>query len=327
MNYGDLLLTGHHQDDQAETTFMQLIRGSGWKGLAAMPDFKQFGTKYHGRPLLQCSKMALQHYASLHRLHWINDGSNINTRWTRNFIRHEFLPILKQRWPSVTKTIARSANYSAEAQSVLEEFALEAINNIRGVKQLIRLSPAKQRLILRTWIHSLGYSLPNSNKIIAIQKNVLTAAADRMPSVCWKQVVVRRYRDDLYITTLFPKHDHTEMKRWQLTSPLILPGIGQLIAVKTDGEGLHADIQEVFIGFRQGGEALEVPGRGRHILKHLLQEWGVPPWLRDRIPLIFVDGKLIGLIWLTPIIFIADQYTAKENEIGYELSLQKATLT
>jgi tRNA(Ile)-lysidine synthase len=324
VNKGELLLTAHHEDDQAETLFVQLIRGAGLKGLAAMPILKQRRGFYHGRPLLAFSRKILEQYANTHQLCYIQDDSNENTKLTRNFLRHDILPLLKKRWPNVTSTIARSTRHAAEAQALLEEFAQENIEKMQGsrkntlsIEQLKKISSAKQRLILRTWIQSQGYILPNEKKIDSIQNNIFTANIDRMPAVTWQTVSVRRYRDDLYILPLQSKHDKTIQYKWDLQTPLLLPSVGLLNAIKTTGKGLCANITDISIRFRQGGEVIYLPERGQCTVKNLFQEWGIAPWLRDRIPFVYYNEELIGLIGY----IFNNQYLAKENEIGYEFSL------
>lgn len=310
---GDILLTAHHQDDQAETVLLQLLRGAGTKGLAGMPMMKPFAQGFHGRPLLSFPRLLLERYAKEKQLHWIEDESNRNVKLTRNFIRHDILPLLEIRWPSVTRTISRSALHCAEAGMLLEEFALEQLKNIKGthahtlsVVKLLSLRVEQQRLMIRTWIHQLGFSLPSTKKLETIQQNVLTAAPDRMPCVQWQETEVRRYRDDLYIMKGLdaPIIEHTY--DWDSAKPLLLQDIGLLQTNVSGGEG----IKQVIVRTRLGGEMLDLPHRGSHALKNLFQEWGVPPWQRSRIPLVFVAEKLIGVVgyylaegyaWLEPL--------------------------
>lgn len=321
----DILLTAHHQDDQAETVLIQLLRGAGLKGLAAMPAIKPFARGFHGRPLLASSRSLLQQYASEQQLQWVDDESNQQIRFTRNFIRHEILSRLKIRWETVANTISRSALHCSEAQSLLEEFAQEICQSIQGsrehtlsVKKLLQLDPKKQKLTLRTWIQLRGYPLPDANKLQAVLSHVLSAATDRMPSVHWRGVEIRRYRDDLYLLTSLPYHDSQRVIEWNLNQSTLELAIGTLHAIKAQAQGIRATIQTISIRFRQGGEKAALSGRGRHTLKNLWQEWGVPPWLRDRVPLVFSDEKLIGAVGY----FIDEAYTAKEGEMGWVLKIE-----
>lgn len=319
LNAGDILLTAHQQDDQAETLLLQLVRGAGVKGLASMPVIKPFAHGFHGRPLLAFSRAELQRYAEAEQLQWIEDESNANTQFTRNFIRADIMPLLKSRWPSVTETLARSAAHCAEAQTLLQELAQESEATLQGsqagtlsVAKLLALRPDKQKLMLRAWLQNLGYPLPDTKKIAAIQRDVLTAAWDRLPCVRWQGAEVRRYRDDLFVMSCLPATPQTTPVEWDVTKPLALPGIGTLQSSPVCGQGLRADIKNVVVMFRQGGESVELPGRGRHTLKNLFQEWNVLPWMRARIPLVFVDEQLVSAVGY----FVNADFAAKKDEMG-----------
>lgn len=273
---GEILLTAHHQDDQAETLLLQLMRGAGPKGLAAMPELKSFAKGWHLRPLLGFSREQLKAYAKAAQITWIEDESNANEKLSRNFIRQQVMPLLKSHWPAAQAAMSRSAQHCAESQALLEEYALSDYQKIKGsrpatlsVKGLLSLDAEKQRLMLRIWISERGYALPNSKKLASIQQTVLTAAPDRMPRVAWGSVEVRRYRDDLYIRCC--------------EEPL--------------GGGAEATMGDDYtMRFRQGGERLYIPKRGNLSLKNLFQEWGVPPWERDKVPLIYKDDELVGVV-------------------------------
>lgn len=323
---GDVLLTAHHQDDQAETVLLQLLRGAGLKGLAGMPSIKSFAQGFHCRPLLPYSRSDLAHYAAENQLKWIEDESNADLKFTRNFIRHKILAQLKKRFPSASATLARSAAYCAESQNLLETFAKElcvisqgTLDNTLSVTKLIQLTSEKQRLVLRQWILSLGFPLPDSKKIKTIQLTVLTSSWDSLPCVHWGGVELRRYRDDLYLLPALREHDHQQTYEWDLVKPLPLAGVGELQATQVIGGGLRADLSPISIRFRQGGEIVDVPNRGRHTLKNLFQEWNILPWERSRIPLLFAKDQFIGVVGY----FIAKDFVAKPGDKGHEISLRK----
>ena len=318
---GDVLLTAHHQDDQAETLLLQLLRGAGPKGLAAMPTSKKFSHGFHGRPLLSFSREALREYALSHQLKWIEDESNGAIALTRNFIRKSLITQLKTRWPSVEATLARSAAHCAEAQALLEDYVLEDWKKSRGsrdntlsVQALLQLQPARQRLVLRTWIEKSGYGLPNTKKINAILNDVLTAGWDRSPLVCWKGVALRRHRDDLFLISSLTEFDQTQSFSWDFTQPLVLSGIGSLQASLTTGVGLSQQLKQVTVQFRRGGEVIRLAKRGHRTLKNLFHECDVLPWLRDRIPLLFDGDVLVGVVGHG----VHADYCAGE-EIGWEV--------
>lgn len=271
MQTNDVLLTGHHQDDQAETVLLQLMRGAGPKGLSAMPVIKPFASGFHGRPLLAFSRAELLAYARERQLVWIEDESNEDCSLARNYLRREVMPVLKQQWPSVDAVLARTAAHCAEAQGLLEEAANERLQTALGsrpntlsVNKLFGFSDAWQRLIIRVWIEQQGYTLPDTNKIHSIQKSVLSAARDRNPCVAWRGAEVRRYLDDLFI---------------------IDPAEAVAASVKV-AAGFT-------VRFRVPGETVEIGARGRVSLKNLFQEWKVPVWERATLPLVFAGNKLV----------------------------------
>ncbi len=309
----DILLTAHQQDDQAETLLVQLFRGAGPKGLSAMPVLKTFAAGFHARPLLSASRLELKHYAEEQHLTWINDESNEDKSFTRNFLRHAVLPVLKQRWPTVTKTLARVAENCADAEAFIAGVALEDLALCRGesgltlsIKKLRLLNHARQRQVLRVWFVERGFTVPSSVKLHHIQHDFLESQSDKLPLMRWDQVELRRYRDELYIMLALSPYDTTQVFVWDLTQPLSIPHLGELRATVTEGVGLSLDIQHVTVRFRQGGERCYFPDRRCHrLLKHLMQEWAIPPWERDRIPLFFVRDTLIA---------VADFFQAKDYQ-------------
>lgn len=321
---GDVLLTAHHQDDQAETFLLQLMRGAGLKGLAAMPMIKPFANGYHGRPLLTHARSYLAEYAKQHSLRHIHDESNADTALSRNFLRHHVMPLLKQRWPAASSTIARSAAHCAEAQTLLAVFAQSEWQVVQGsqpgtlsVTKLLQQDDTRQRLLLRHWIQTSGYALPDAKKLRSIQRDVLQAAWDRQPCVTWGGTAVRRHRDDLFLLPLIQPAEAAPSFAWDLSSPLSLPD-GQILQAEQSRHGqLHAAIQQVEVRFRQGGEVVYVAGRGRRKLKQLFQEWGVPTWRRDRIPLLYLNEKLIAVLGY----FIDASVLAPAEESGWHITM------
>ncbi|MCK4608348.1 MAG: tRNA lysidine(34) synthetase TilS [Gammaproteobacteria bacterium] len=264
----ECLVTAHHADDQTETLLLQLLRGSGVKGLAAMPAEKDFMASLLLRPLLEFSRAELYEYAKVNKLNWIEDESNENIGVERNFIRHKLLPVLKERYPAVLKTTARSASHSAAASEMLTDLAAQDFLVARGsvdktlsIKKLLQLSSARQDNLLRYWLDKLGFPTPNSIKLAHIKSDVLQCRSDANPIVSWKNVAVRRFRDDIY-------------------------------AIDT----LAVTQKNLNLNFRKPGERCKIKGRkGRHALKKIFQELGIPPWQRDTTPLHYQDGELVAV--------------------------------
>lgn len=322
----DVLLTAHHQDDQAETLLLQLVRGAGPKGLAAMPALKSFGYGYQGRPLLDFPRSVLQEYAEDQHLIWVDDESNQNLSYSRNFIRHEVLSKLKSRWPAVTSSLSRSAAHCAENQMLVEEFSHDLCAQAQGsrentlsVTRLLLFSPEKQRLILRTWMHQLKFPIPDTRKIETIQRDVLTASWDCSPLVQWGGAALRRHRDDLHLTPVLEEPDSQQIFAWNVEQALMLPHVGYLRTRCVQGHGLNASVKNVSVRYRQGGEIIDLPSRGRHTLKNLFQEWNILPWERNSIPLIFVDDKLVAVAGH----FLNETVAAKQDEAGREIVFER----
>ncbi|HSP01681.1 MAG TPA: tRNA lysidine(34) synthetase TilS, partial [Thioalkalivibrio sp.] len=158
MKEGDGLLTAHHRRDQAETLLLQLLRGAGSAGLAAMPRWQPLGSGWHGRPLLDVSREAIEDYARERDLHWIEDNSNLDARFDRNLLRQQVMPLLRARWQGVDETLARAAAHQAEGLGLLGDLARQDLEQIRGelpgtlsVSELTGLRPARIRNVLRFW--------------------------------------------------------------------------------------------------------------------------------------------------------------------------------
>ncbi len=322
MQVEDVLLTAHQQDDQAETVLLQLLRGAGVKGLAAMPQCARFANGWHARPLLSVTRDTIYEYAEQQKLTWIEDNSNKNTELTRNFLRHEIMPRLKIRWPTVSKMLARSAGHCAEADALLAENSWHdwlkcagSLVNTLSVEKLLQYPIAKQRLILRTWFQQFNHPLPNTKKLETICQQMLTAEQDKQPLVSWQTTEIRRHGDDLYLLKSLVEHDATQIFQWNLqhSSQLSLGNLGQLTAQITPGYGLRMDIKNITIRFRVGGESYHLGKRGKQCLKNLFQEWQIPPWERNRIPLIFVEDCLAMIMGY----YIDEAYSARDDESGY----------
>jgi len=303
----ECLLTAHTQTDQAETMLLQLLRGAGPKGLASMPTQKSFYQGEHVRPLLLHSREELQVYAEQHQLQWIEDDSNTDERFDRNFLRHQIFPRLKQRWSGVEKSMSRVAAHSAEAVELLEQQAdvhLRAMwdGNSKQLylSALLNLNDAQQRNVLRRWLHRMKIVLPNSKKLIEIQEQINHAKKDANLCVRWGCVSIRRYREHVYLVHDIKPHDANTIIPWDGKSELLLPAdIGKLDAtvLKQFQIDINSLTLPLTVRFRRGGEVLQLPQRAHtHDLKKCLQEWGVPPWQRDRLPLIYHGDDLICVV-------------------------------
>jgi len=324
---GDCFLTAHHQEDQAETLLLQLLRGSGVHGLSAMPERTPFGPGWHVRPLLSCPRADLIGYARAQGLQWLDDPSNADTSHDRNYLRHKIMPRLRQRWPAAAEVMTRAARWQAEAATLLDEMAALDLETTRGprpeclsVPALCALSPARCAQVLRLWIKSLGLAAPYAAHLEQVRHDLLHARRDSRARVRWPGAEVRRHRDLLYAGQHDSDNGDDEETLvdcvWDPSMPLQLPW-GRLSAHKAKGVGLaarHVQQHGLRIRRRRGGEVCRPAWRThRQSLKKLLQETGVPPWQRERLPLIYCGDELAAVADL----WVCHPWQAAADEAGW----------
>ncbi|MGI9248897.1 MAG: tRNA lysidine(34) synthetase TilS [Woeseiaceae bacterium] len=308
LEYGDWLLSAHHREDQAETLLLNLVRGSGPAGIAGIGAIRRFGPGWLARPLLETDRAALLEYAESEALHWVDDPSNADRRFDRNFLRHEVLPRLKSRWPDISARLQRSAQHSGEAAQLLANLAEIDLEFLGGraerlpIDGLLSLSTARQRNLLRHALRRLGLSTPTAMQLSRIQSEVIPARADAQPLVTWPGASVRRYRNGLYLMPekLLESTESIDVSRDEVP---LGAGLGVLQFVHGEPRGLSEALfdREVRVCFRKGGEEFQPEGQiHTRKLKKLLQQEGVVPWMRDRLPLVYAGDKLIavGDLWL-----------------------------
>ncbi|MBX9756459.1 MAG: tRNA lysidine(34) synthetase TilS [Pseudomonadaceae bacterium] len=297
----EVLLTAQHRDDQAETLLFRLLRGAGARGLAAMPSSRPLGAGHLVRPLLAVSRVELENYARANGLDWVEDPSNCDERFSRNYLRRQVLPLLTQRWPQALASMARSAAHLREAQALLDELAqadLAAIDEAAPfawlplpslpMAPLLTLSAARQRNLLRHWLAPLT-PLPDSDHW-AGWTSLVNAAVDAAPVWRLARGELRRADGRLWwlsgpwLQSLQPI-DLPLMAAKQLS----LPGNGHVYLLGQAPEGA------LQVRYREGGDVLRLAGRGRRDLKRLLNEAGVPAFLRCRLPLLYRGEELLAV--------------------------------
>lgn len=328
LTHHECLLTAHTQDDQAETVLLQLLRGAGPKGLAAMPQRQSLGSGFLHRPLLNFSRSRLQQYADEFGLSWVEDNSNDDLRFDRNFLRHSILPALRERWPSASQNLARSAQHCAAAADILSAVARQDLGEQACAKTLPlavlnRLPLDRQRNALREWLHQLGCRLPNTGQLERIERDLLQGRVDAQPQVSWGCWTLRRYRQELMVIANDagkPSENLPPATPWDLSTALKLPGaLGVLTATqeRCGGLSLSIDTSRLSVGFRQGGERCRLAGKTHSVaLKKLFQEWRIPPWRRGQIPLLFEGDELVAVIGYG----VCANYAASPQDIGWQIS-------
>ena len=302
---GETCLTAHHRDDQAETFLLQALRGAGPAGLAAMPPLRRLGRGWLARPLLELPRAALRAHLEAHGLGWAEDPANRDRRLLRARLRHEAMPALEAARPGAAATLARAAAHCAEAAALLEALAgidLAAVgagSRTLPVAGLARLEPARARNALRHWIRRAGLPVPGSAQLEAALRMTVASRGDAAPVFRWPGGELRRHAGALHLLPPLPE-PRLAPRRWDLAAPLALPELGgELRAEPARGPGLLDPARVaggVEVRLRRGGERLRPWGRaGTRPLKKLLQEAGLPPWERERLPLLVADGAVAAV--------------------------------
>lgn len=325
---GAVLLTAHHRSDQAETLLLQLLRGAGVPGLAAMPMIASFGAARLARPLLGFTRAALAAYADAHALHWIEDPSNTDTRFARNFLRVRAMPMLVQRWPQTEENLVRAARHQSEAARLLDDLARIDLSTAQvaegelSIAGLCALSRERQANLVRFWLRSSGVATPSQRVLDQILMQARREPVTRHAAVVWGEAEVRRYRDRLVLRREVPAAAHDWEAHWEPGAVLSLPGGLQLRTLERRGAGLScARIagKKLRVRLRRGGERCLLRGH-HHKVKKLLQAAGVPPWERASMPFVYANDELaaVGTQW------IADPYAACAGEAGFMLIVERA---
>ena len=307
---GDWLLSAHHRDDQAETVLLNLMRGSGPAGLAGIGRVRKFAAGWLVRPLLDVPRSALQDYATANALPYITDPSNTDQLFDRNYLRHEVLPRLESRWPDAARRIRRSATLAGEAAGLLAELAavdaraLGDRSDRLSISGLRNLARPRQRNVIRHVIADLGLPVPGAVHLQQIVHELVDARDDAEPLIAWPGARARRYRDRLYLLPGDdPEQSQAATQAFSGNRVLLPGGLGILVLEPHADTGLSPAVVErgLELRYRNGGERFK-PFDQQHTrkLKKLLQEEGVVPWMRDRVPLVYAGDELVAVadLWV-----------------------------
>lgn len=287
MQPGDLLVTAHHRDDQAETVLLRLVRGVGVHGLAAMRPLSDFAPGRLWRPLLDQPRAALRAYAAQHALSWIDDPHNDDPRYARSWLRQQFLPGLHARFPQTDESLARTARLAGEAAGLLDELAAgdhagASCGTALSVSALLALSPARRHNLIRWWLTRQQFRAPFAVTLDRIDREMLNAAADAEPLIHWPGCELRRHRDRLFaMTPLAAEPPVGDWGLWHsIDAPALPAGCGELV-------GTTAPPQPIRIRSLHPGESIRLAGRSqRKTCRNLFQERGTPRWVRARLPVL-----------------------------------------
>jgi tRNA(Ile)-lysidine synthase len=320
----EALLTAHHADDQLETVLLQLMRGGGLRGLAAMPPAAPFARGWHLRPLLAFERVDLKLSATAAGLEWLDDPSNEDLRFDRNYLRREIVPRLRQRWPGLARAVGRGARHAAQAVVLEDEVGGLELARVRAGRTLaldrLRELPAPaQGRVVRAWLREQQLPLPPARTLAALLHDSDRAAADRVPVTRWPGARVHRYRAHLY----------AEPSAWaeprvgacEPGTPYDL-GSGQTLEWRAaTGLGLSRRrlAAPVEIALRVGGERIRPAGSAHtRTLRKWLQERGVVPWRRDSLPLVVSGGRLAAIGDLVCL----QEFAAQPGEPSWQLAWQ-----
>jgi tRNA(Ile)-lysidine synthase len=310
---GDWLLSAHHKDDQAETLLLNLMRGSGPAGLAGIGELLPLGAGWLVRPLLSFSRSELEDYAAAHDLSWIDDPSNEDRQYDRNYLRHEVMPLLAARWPDAAGRLKRSAGLAGEASQLLDQLADADYRLLGGrpdrlaLDKLRRLRPERQRNLLRYVIRELGLPSPPARQLQSVITELLSAREDAQPLVQWPGAEIRRYRDNVYVLARVATPDTDLPMPVEFTggecSIALGHGRGELALEPDAAGGLAERVIKtgLEVRYRAGGEEIKPLGQMHtRKLKKLLQEEAVVPWMRDKLPLLYSAGELVAVadLWI-----------------------------
>lgn len=310
----DYLLTAHHADDQAETLLLRLLRGTGSRGLSGIAAERMFDQQHNIRllrPLLPLTRDELLIYAHQHQLQWIEDESNFSEEYDRNYLRLQVMPLLQSRWPKFQVKWNQTAQLCTETETLLTEMAIadlqvmdlrdERIGKSISRQLFSRLSIPRQHNLLRYWLSIQGYSVPEQQHWLQIRSQIFSEKTDSSINLQWGNVSLRVYQDKIFAL------------------PLVLPEL-TLHMTECIAESailLRADLPDIHIKTRNGGERCRPAGRNHsQTLKKCLQEFGLEPWLRDCVPLIYSGNNLVavGDLW------VCAEYLAQPNEKAVQIS-------
>ncbi len=292
---GDVFITAHHQNDQVETLLLQSLRGAGPYGLAGMPLVKPLGCATLLRPLIEETRQDLLLYALKHKLKWVNDPSNANTLIDRNYVRHQVVPVLHQRWPSMNKTMARSARLLADSLTLLDDLAqidlphvLSEWPNSLSIAGLQTLSLVRQQHVIRYWLRQRDLPLPSEDQLQQLFDTVIAAAEDAQPLLTWSYqgvtVAARRYRDLLHIASEVDHELLHDVEVWDTQKPLLITSGVDVSYADLFGDNSTYANQCLQVKWNQTGASI----------KKFFQSKNIPTWLRPLMPVLYSDDQRIS---------------------------------
>lgn len=319
LSESDGLVLAHHQDDQAETVLLQLMRGTGIDGLAGMPEIRSLKKGQLLRPLLNKTREELESYAKEYKLSWIEDESNKESYFSRNYLRHQVMPILRAHWPGFAASIAQTAVHCKSASINLSRLASIDCEFIREttlpLENLYKYDEIVLANILINWLKYNQVKIRSSAQLNCLIHEVLYARKDAMPALELDKVVIRRYQNKLYICAK-DLNQHLPSVVWSSFPNQLNLSDGRILLAKSANSGIKINPKsKIEIRFRCGGESMRWHGQTKS-LKKLFQIWSIPHWKRDKIPLLFIDFQIAAVVGFA----ISDDFYATNVENIYAIS-------
>lgn len=318
----DLLLMAHHADDQAETVLFRLIRGSGVAGLAGMPRFRSLGRGHLVRPLLALERSELEYWARKASLTWVDDPSNDDQGYDRNYLRHAILPGLRARWPGLIQRLRHSAGACGESQQLNDRLAAlqwQSVADGQGrvsVTGLRALSLPEQKNLVRWWARERGYPAPVVADWQQVMTDLLAAGVDREPELRADGFSLRRFQGHVYLVPT-PSALPDEPVELLPGSPVSWGPWQLQLEPVANPESARPPIR---VSTRRGGERLRThPDRSSKTLKNWLQERSIPPWERARLPLVFAGSEADGELIAVADLWCSDRYSGSAPAAGWRL--------
>ena len=296
---GEIYLTAHHADDNAETFFLHLMRGSGMDGLAAIPPLRKIGKGWVARPLLEFRRQDLEFFLRQRNISWLQDPSNLNPAYDRNYVRNSLFPDLDKRWPGVVKRLNQTASHARDFTTVLAGLLASRHGNIildnhtLALEPFIGLDPELQAMLLRQWLRDQEIISPPKQRLREFLNQLNTSEqAGKQPELRWARQLIKRHGKALWLHEL-PCPDQCPTRFW---------ASGMNLDLGTDFGQIHlsgnpADIPDGWeIGpRRKGARMTQHTGGPRRKLKELMRECGLPPWLRSAVPVLYWQGEVAAL--------------------------------
>lgn len=328
LNYAatDFIVLAHHLDDQAETLLLQLLRGCGVEGASAMAEQNNRLL----RPLLKIPRVQLEQYARHRGLNWVEDESNLDTCFDRNFLRHRVLPVLAERFPAYRETLLRASRNFSESALLLEELAAHdargAVHEKKlSVPALAHLSLPRAKNLLRHFLKLHSIAAPSAIRLEDMLNQLLSAKPDARIRIPLGSFELRRFLNQAWVIPALKQPGHDLSYVWQGENEIELSALGGTLKFwPVQGQGIsRARLEQgpVTLRLRQGGERLQPDcKRPQRSLKNLFQEAGIPPWKRQMLPLLFSGKSLVAGLGIG----IACPFQAHPDEPGIMLEWQTA---